>query len=81
MKNNSHLKYCRRKEIKPSIFQSHACFREKSTTTTDNAPKIAQWTTPKCGRLQPATDNGLRDGRSNSLAFILHPLMGGDISD
>ena len=25
----------------------------------------AQWGTPSCGQPQPATDNGVRDGRSN----------------
>ena len=28
---------------------------------------VAQWGTPSCGRPQPATDNGARDGRSNWL--------------
>ena len=27
--------------------------------------KVAQWGTPSCSRPQPATDNGVRDGRSN----------------
>ena len=27
--------------------------------------EVAQWGTPGCSRPQPATDNGVRDGRSN----------------
>ena len=27
--------------------------------------EVAQWGTPSCSRLQPATDTGVRDGRSN----------------
>ena len=27
--------------------------------------KAAQWGTPSCNQPQPATDNGIRDGRSN----------------
>ena len=27
--------------------------------------ELAQWGTPSCSRPQPATDNGVRDGRSN----------------
>ena len=27
--------------------------------------EVAQWGTPSCSRPQPATDNGVRDGRSN----------------
>ena len=29
--------------------------------------EVAQWGTPSCSRPQPATDNGVRDGRSNWL--------------
>ena len=29
--------------------------------------EIAQWATPSCSRPQPATDNGVRDSRSNRL--------------
>ena len=29
--------------------------------------EVAQWGTPSCSRPQPATDNGVRDGRSSSL--------------
>ena len=29
--------------------------------------KLAQWGTPSCSQPQPATDNGVRDGRSNWL--------------
>ena len=29
--------------------------------------EVAQWGTPSCSRPQPATDNGVRDGRSNLL--------------
>ena len=27
--------------------------------------EVAQWGTPSCSRPEPATDNGVRDGRSN----------------
>ena len=27
--------------------------------------EVAQWDTPSCSRPQPATNNGVRDGRSN----------------
>ena len=27
--------------------------------------EVAQWGAPSCSRPQPATDNGVRDGRSN----------------
>ena len=29
--------------------------------------EVAEWGTPSCSRPQPATDNGLRDGKSNLL--------------
>ena len=29
--------------------------------------EVAQWGAPSCSGPQPATDNGVRDGRSNSL--------------
>ena len=29
--------------------------------------EVAQWGTPSCSQPQPATDNGIRDGRSNCL--------------
>ena len=28
-------------------------------------PEVAQWGAPSCSQPQPATDNGVRDGRSN----------------
>ena len=41
----------------------------ESTTTECGVnyqlPEVAQWATPSCSRPQPATDNGLKDGRSN----------------
>ena len=30
-----------------------------------NTTEVTQWGTPSCSRPQPATDNGIRDGRSN----------------
>ena len=37
----------------------------KLSTTCSNAIEVTQWATPSCSRPQPATDNGVRDGRSN----------------
>ena len=37
--------------------------------------EVAQWRTPSCSQPQPATDNGVRDGRSNRLVALL-TLMG-----
>ena len=39
---------------------------------------VAQWAAPSCSRPQPATDNSIRDGRSNWLAVTPHPLQGSD---
>ena len=33
--------------------------------TVSNAPEVAQLVTPSCSRPQPATDNGVEEGRSN----------------
>ena len=46
------------------------------STTCSNATEVAQWATPSCSRPQPATDNGVRDGRSNRVAVNPSPLMG-----
>ena len=35
------------------------------STTCSNVTEVAQWAAPSCSRPQPATDNGVRDGRSN----------------
>ena len=40
--------------------------------TCSNATEVAKWVAPSCSRSQPATDNGVRDGRSNWLAVTLH---------
>ena len=37
------------------------------STKCSNATEVAQWGTPICSRPQPATDNGVRDGRFNWL--------------
>ena len=36
------------------------------------AAEIAQWGAPSCSRLQPATDNGVRDGRSCMIGRYSH---------
>ena len=36
----------------------------------------AKWGTPCCSRPQPATDNGVKDGRSNLLAATPYPTQG-----
>ena len=35
------------------------------STTYSNVTEVAQWAAPSCSRPQAATDNGVRDGRSN----------------
>ena len=40
--------------------------------------ELAQWGTPSCIRPQPATDNGVRGGRSNLL--VAHPTLVGSTS-
>ena len=37
------------------------------TNYLQQSTEVAQWGTPSCSRPQPATDNGVRDGRSNCL--------------
>ena len=37
------------------------------STTCSNFTEVAQWGAPSCRQSQPATDNGVRDGRSNWL--------------
>ena len=37
------------------------------STTCSNFTEVAQWGAPSCSQPQPATDNGVRDGRSNWL--------------
>ena len=39
----------------------------QSSTTCSNFTEVAQWGAPSCSQPQPATDNGVRDGRSNWL--------------
>ena len=45
-----------------SIFH---CSWGKLLNTCSNATEVVQWETPSSSRSQPATDNGVRDGRSN----------------
>ena len=35
------------------------------STTCSNFTEVAQWAAPSCSQPQPATNNGVRDGRSN----------------
>ena len=37
------------------------------STTCNNATEVAQWGTPSCSKPRPATDNDVRDDRSNWL--------------
>ena len=46
------------------------------STTCCNATEIAQWEALSCSRPQPATDNGIRDGRSNWQAVTSYPTQG-----
>ena len=41
-----------------------------------NATEVAQWVAPSCSRTQSATENVVRDVRSNWLAVTPHPLEG-----
>ena len=43
------------------------CWSELSTASS-NAIEVAQRETPSCSRQQPATGNGIRDGRYNCLS-------------
>ena len=38
--------------------------------------EVAQWGAPSCSQPQSATDNGVRDGRSNWLGSTPHPTQG-----
>ena len=47
----------------------HCFWGQVSTTyTCSNATEVAQWTIPSCCRPHPATNNGVRDDKSNRLA-------------
>ena len=48
----------------------------KLSTTCSNADEVSQWGAPSCSRPKPATNNGVKDGRSNWLAVIPHPTQG-----
>ena len=41
------------------------CLWGQLSTTCSNVTEVAQWATHSCSRPQPATDNGVRDGRFN----------------
>ena len=43
------------------------------SATCSNVTEVAQLGSPSCSRPQPATDNGVRDGRSNWLVVTPHP--------
>ena len=49
------------------------CMWGKLSTTCSNATEAAQWSTPICSRLQPATNNGVRGGRSYRLTVTPDP--------
>ena len=46
----------------------------KLSTTFSNVTDVAQWATPSYSQPQPATDNGVRDGRSNWLTVTIIPM-------
>ena len=64
---------------KGKVFYGQEPASEESTTTECEfnyqllavITEVAQWGTPSCSWPQPATDNGVRDGRSNWL--VTHP--------
>ena len=41
------------------------CSLGRLSNTSSYITEAARWAAPSCSRLQPATDNGVRDGRSN----------------
>ena len=44
------------------------CLWDQLAITCSNATEVAKYVTPSCSRQQPATDNGVRESRSNWLA-------------
>ena len=50
------------------------------STTCSNVTEVAQWAAPSCSWPQPATDNGVRDVRSDFLAVTLHLSQGSTLS-
>ena len=63
----------------PGAFQWRIYYHDscgKLSTTCCNATEVAQWAASGCSWPQSATDNGVRDGRSNWLAVTPHPLQG-----
>ena len=66
------------------VFNDHEPLNRESTTTEclvnyqicSNATEVTQWGAPSCSGPQPATDNGVRDGRSNWLAVTPHHTQG-----
>ena len=45
-------------------------------TTCSNATEVGKLGAPSCSRPQPATDNGIRDGRSNFSSRVPPPTQG-----
>ena len=61
----------------------HWTWGQVSTTvyTCSNATEVAQWAAPSLSRKQPATVNGVNDGRSNWLGVAPHPSQGSIFSE
>ena len=72
---NSRIHCYWRNSDKGKVFDGQELPSGESTTTECGVncqllaviTKVTQWGTPSCSRPQPATDNGIRDGRSNWL--------------
>ena len=75
LSSTSFYKCTKEEQVKSKVFYGHEPPSEESTTTECGVnyqllaviTEVAQWGTPSCSRPQPATDNGVRDGRSNWL--------------
>ena len=61
-------------KVKGNVFYGQEPPSGESYTTTECGvnyqllaviTEVTQWITPSCSRPQPATENGVRDGRSN----------------
>ena len=60
-------------KVKGKVFYGQEPLSRESTTTECGVnyqlltviTEVAQWGTPSCSRPQPATDNGITDGRNN----------------
>ena len=63
-------------KVKSSVARSHQwriyyhSLWGQLSTTCSNATEVAQWAAPSSSQSQRATDNGVRDGRSNWLSVI-----------